>query len=95
MISGLVTTAASMPVDIAKTRIQNMKVVDGKPEFRGAGDVLVKVIKNEGVFALWKGFTPYYARLGPHTVLTFVLLEQMKKYYQKAVLGLENPKVSM
>ncbi|XP_017784992.1 PREDICTED: mitochondrial 2-oxoglutarate/malate carrier protein [Nicrophorus vespilloides] len=81
MISGLVTTAASMPVDIAKTRIQNMKVVDGKPEFTGAVDVLSKVIRNEGVFALWKGFTPYYARLGPHTVLTFIFLEQMNHYY--------------
>jgi len=36
MISGLVTTAASMPVDIAKTRIQNMRIIDGKPEYRGA-----------------------------------------------------------
>ena len=36
MISGLVTTGASMPVDIAKTRIQSMKVIDGKPEFKGA-----------------------------------------------------------
>ena len=36
MISGLVTTTASMPVDIAKTRIQNMKVIDGKPEYKGA-----------------------------------------------------------
>jgi len=43
MISGLVTTAASMPVDIAKTRIQNMKTVNGKPEFTGAVDVLTKV----------------------------------------------------
>ena len=30
MISGLVTTIASMPVDIAKTRLQSMKYVDGK-----------------------------------------------------------------
>lgn len=36
MISGLITTAASMPVDIAKTRIQNMKIVNGKPEYSGA-----------------------------------------------------------
>lgn len=36
MISGLVTTIASMPVDIAKTRIQNMKMIDGKPEYKGA-----------------------------------------------------------
>ena len=27
-------------------------------------DVLGKVIRTEGFFSLWKGFTPYYARLG-------------------------------
>lgn len=36
MFSGLVTTFFSMPVDIAKTRVQNMKIIDGKPEYRGA-----------------------------------------------------------
>ncbi|XP_053995819.1 mitochondrial 2-oxoglutarate/malate carrier protein-like isoform X1 [Hylaeus anthracinus] len=82
MISGLITTAASMPVDIAKTRIQNMKIVDGKPEFKGAIDVIVRVCRNEGLFSLWKGFFPYYARLGPHTVLTFVFLEQMNTMYK-------------
>jgi len=92
MFSGLVTTAASMPVDIAKTRIQNMKTIDGKPEYKGAADVLVKVIKNEGFFALWKGFTPYYARLGPHTVLTFIFLEQMNGYYKRVVLGVTDGK---
>lgn len=84
MISGLITTAASMPVDIAKTRIQNMKIVNGKPEYSGAVDVLTRVIKNEGFFSLWKGFTPYYARLGPHTVLTFIFLEQMNAAYQRS-----------
>ena len=29
MFSGLVTTIASMPVDIAKTRLQSMKYIDG------------------------------------------------------------------
>lgn len=95
MISGFVTTAASMPVDIAKTRIQNMKTINGNPEYKGAGDVLIKVIRNEGVFALWKGFTPYYARLGPHTVLTFIFLEQMNKYYKAFVLGETNVKSSL
>ncbi|XP_018327975.2 mitochondrial 2-oxoglutarate/malate carrier protein-like [Agrilus planipennis] len=87
MISGLVTTIASMPVDIAKTRIQNMKMIDGVPEYKGSVDVLTKVIKREGLFALWKGFTPYYFRLGPHTVLTFIFLEQMNAAYNKYVLG--------
>jgi len=86
MISGLITTAASMPVDIAKTRIQNMKTINGKPEYKGALDVLTKVIRQEGFFSLWKGFTPYYARLGPHTVLTFIFLEQMNTAYRKHIL---------
>jgi solute carrier family 25 oxoglutarate transporter 11 len=95
MISGLITTAASMPVDIAKTRIQNMKIVDGKPEYRGAIHVLTSVVGKEGFFSLWKGFTPYYARLGPHTVLTFIFLEQMNTAYRKYVLGDTSAKSSL
>lgn len=71
-------------------RIQNMRVVDGKPEYRNAFDVWARVVKNEGFFALWKGFTPYYFRLGPHTVLTFIFLEQMNAFYFRKILGLEN-----
>ncbi|KAH8416698.1 hypothetical protein KR222_007503 [Zaprionus bogoriensis] len=89
MLSGLLTTIASMPLDIAKTRIQNMKTVNGKPEYRGTVDVLLRVIRQEGVFALWKGFTPYYFRLGPHTVLTFILMEQLNSGFNKYVLGVE------
>ena len=43
----------------------------------------MKLIKSEGVTALWKGFTPYFFRLGPHTILTFVFLEQLNKYFAK------------
>lgn len=89
MISGLVTTAASLPVDIAKTRLQNMKTVDGKAEYRGTIDVIGRVIRNEGFLALWKGFTPYYGRVGPHTVLTFIFLEQMNGAFKRYVLGID------
>lgn len=50
--------------------------------FTSLQDVLVRVVRKEGFFSLWKGFTPYYARLGPHTVLTFIFLEQMNKFYK-------------
>lgn len=49
--------------------------------------MLLKVIRYEGFFSLWKGFTPYYARLGPHTVLTFIFLEQMNIFYKKFFLS--------
>ncbi|XP_014274590.1 mitochondrial 2-oxoglutarate/malate carrier protein isoform X2 [Halyomorpha halys] len=83
MLSGFFTTIASLPLDIAKTRIQNMKMHEGKPEYRGTFDVIYKLTKNEGIFALWKGFTPYFARIGPHTVLTFIFLEQYTNLYKK------------
>lgn len=90
MLSGLLTSVASMPLDMAKTRIQNMKTAAGaKPEYAGTIDVLLQVTKREGVVALWKGFTPYFCRIGPHTVLTFVFLEQYTKLYCKYVLGSE------
>ncbi|XP_058832137.1 mitochondrial 2-oxoglutarate/malate carrier protein-like [Topomyia yanbarensis] len=93
MFSGLITTAASLPVDIAKTRIQNMKIVPGEiPPYKNTVDVIVKVIRHEGITALWKGFTAYYARLGPHTVLTFILLEQLNGLYNEHFLGGKGPK---
>lgn len=64
-----------------------MKTVKGVPEYKGTMDVLVKVVKNEGVFALWKGFVPYYCRLGPHTVLTFIFLEQLNAAYHDFARG--------
>ena len=64
-----------------------MKIIDGKPEYSGAAEVLSKIIKTEGYLALWKGFTPYYLRLGPHTVLVFVLLEKFNSMFRKHVLG--------
>jgi len=64
-----------------------MKVIDGKPEYSGTIDVLKKVLKNEGAFAVWKGFTPYLMRMGPHTIFSFVFLEQMNKAYSKHMLS--------
>ncbi|KAH8316894.1 hypothetical protein KR067_010114, partial [Drosophila pandora] len=83
MMTGLLTTLAAMPIDLAKTRIQQMGQLNGKPEYSGTFDVLTKVVKTEGVFALWKGFTPCLCRVGPHTVISFLFLEQMNKAYNK------------
>lgn len=83
MISGLATTWASLPPDIVKTRVQNMKVIDGKPEYKGGADALRRIVQQEGVLSLWKGFTPCYLRIGPHTVFTFIFLEQFQKIAKK------------
>ena len=79
MTSGVITTWASLPCDIIKVRIQSMKHVDGKPEYKNSIDALRVVIRKEGILSLWKGFTPCYFRLGPYTTLTFIFLEQFQK----------------
>jgi len=83
MVAGFITTCASLPVDIAKTRTQNMKIIDGKPEYSGMFDVLIKTSRNEGITALWKGWTPYFARTGPQTVVTLMLMDAFLSGYKK------------
>ncbi|XP_052743400.1 mitochondrial 2-oxoglutarate/malate carrier protein-like [Bicyclus anynana] len=77
LISGLSTTFVSLPVDIVKTRVQNSA--------KGLGQlqVLRSIIQQEGVFALWRGFIPTYAKLGPLTVLMFLFLEQWNALYYR------------
>ncbi|XP_026318427.1 mitochondrial 2-oxoglutarate/malate carrier protein-like [Hyposmocoma kahamanoa] len=77
MISGLVTSIASLPVDIVKTRVQ---MAAKSPS---AITVLKDVISNEGPLALWKGFWPTYLKIGPHTVLCFIFMEQLNALYLK------------
>lgn len=76
IISGFMSTVVSIPIDITKTRLQNMK----HNEYSGTMDVLVKVVRQEGFFSLWKGFTPYFLRLGPHTIITFLIMEKLNAW---------------
>lgn len=75
MIAGLLSTAVSIPVDITKTRLQNMTA----GQYTGVVDCVKKTVHREGFLSLWRGFLPYYLRLGPHTVFTFIFLEQLNK----------------
>ncbi|KAK6734779.1 hypothetical protein RB195_018146 [Necator americanus] len=60
-----------------------MTTVNNVAEYKGLSDVFLKVLKREGVFAFWKGFTPYFLRMGPYTVLSFLFLEQFNAAYSR------------
>eukprot|EP01121_Diplochlamys_sp_Union-15-3_P002602 TRINITY_DN1232_c0_g1_i2.p1 TRINITY_DN1232_c0_g1~~TRINITY_DN1232_c0_g1_i2.p1 ORF type:complete len:209 (+),score=35.38 TRINITY_DN1232_c0_g1_i2:350-976(+) len=80
LVSGFICTAVSIPIDITKTRLQTMSVVNGVPQYSGVFDVVNKTLKSEGILSFWKGFTPYFLRLGPHTIFTFIFLEKLNKW---------------
>lgn len=83
-VSAVMATTASIPLDSAKTRVQNMRVINGVPEYTGMVDALRKTAAKDGVLSLWRGFLPYFLRLGPHTMLTFLCLEKFKEIYYKS-----------
>lgn len=73
-------------------RIQQQKIVNGKPEYSGMLDVVSTLVRTEGITALWKGWPFYYLRVAPATVLLFIFMEQLNKGYRKYVMK-EEPKI--
>eukprot|EP00128_Syssomonas_multiformis_P001804 Colp12_sorted_trinity150504_noHs@20663 len=75
--AGFVATSITSPFDVVKTRIMNASPTD--PQYKGTLDAFTKILRAEGPFAFYKGWTPYFIRLGPNTVVMMVVCEQLKK----------------
>nr|CAG8575073.1 1810_t:CDS:2 [Entrophospora candida] len=75
---GLVATTICSPVDVIKTRVMN-----SASKSKNLVSILGVIIREEGPFALFKGWVPSFVRLGPHTVVTFMVLEQFRTLYNK------------
>lgn len=66
---GLAGALASNPVDVVRTRMMNQRMLAGSPLYKGTLDGLMQTWKNEGFFALYKGFWPNWLRLGPWNII--------------------------
>lgn len=42
-------------------------------------DCFTQTARTEGLGGLYKGFMPVWMRIGPHTIITFFVFEQMRK----------------
>jgi hypothetical protein len=82
LASAAVSIACVNPVDVIRTRVYNQPFgPDGVGlRYSSALDATVKLLSTEGPLAFYKGAGVHYARLGPHMVLVFVILEKLKKY---------------
>jgi len=88
MIAAFIASVITNPMDVIKTRIMNQakSAAPGTQVYTSSVDCALKIIKHEGPQGLWKGFIPFFVRLGPHTVLTFVFFEQFSRainYFSK------------
>ena len=63
--SGIVAASLSSPADLVKARVMNQPFDDcGRPLlYKNSVECLVKTVRNEGFFGLYKGFLPCYIRM--------------------------------
>lgn len=73
LTAGAIATTMTQPLDVLKTRAMNAKPGEFKNVFE-----IVKYTAKLGPLGFFKGYVPAFVRLGPHTILTFVLLEQLR-----------------
>ena len=76
-LAGFVATTICSPVDVIKTRVMSSK------DHKGIIKLVSDITKAEGLRWMFKGWVPSFIRVGPHTVLTFLFLEQHKKWYRQ------------
>nr|XP_006815881.1 PREDICTED: mitochondrial uncoupling protein 4-like [Saccoglossus kowalevskii] len=79
--AGLIAALLSTPADVVKTRIMNQPT-DSHGRgllYKSSIDCLLQAYKNEGFFALYKGFIPTWARMAPWSLTFWLSYEQIRK----------------
>lgn len=75
-VAGFCASAASLPFDFVKTRMQKMTpLADGTMPYKSSIDCVMKVIKTEGPLAFYTGFPTFYVRIAPHAMITLLSVE--------------------
>ncbi|MCJ1376969.1 Mitochondrial oxaloacetate carrier protein [Xylographa soralifera] len=77
--SGFVVCCVMHPPDTIMSRMYNQT----GNLYTGVLDCLLKTVKTEGLFAIYKGFFAHLARILPHTILTLSLAEQTNKWMRR------------
>ncbi|KAF5846736.1 hypothetical protein GGP41_004778 [Bipolaris sorokiniana] len=76
-LAGFVATTICSPVDVIKTKVMSSS------DNAGLVKTVSDTMRAEGFRWMFKGWVPSFIRVGPHTVLTFLFLEQHKKIYRQ------------
>jgi len=72
LAAGVVTSTATSPVDVLKTRVMAGRSADG----RKASEIINAMVKSEGFFVFFRGWMANYVRLGPQTLFILIFHEQ-------------------
>uniref|UniRef100_A0A1A9VYF9 Mitochondrial dicarboxylate carrier n=1 Tax=Glossina austeni TaxID=7395 RepID=A0A1A9VYF9_GLOAU len=76
LTAGGCATLATQPLDVVKTRLMNAKAGE-----YGSYLSVITHIGRMGPVGFFKGSIPAFARIGPHTILTFLMMEQLRLHF--------------
>lgn len=82
MGAGVIAAAVTSPIDLAKSRImaQPIDLASGKGLlYRNTFHCLHRIAQTEGFLALFKGFNGQWLRIGPHTTISLMVFEQLRR----------------
>jgi hypothetical protein len=91
VISTTAATILSLPFDMMKTRLQNMKpdAKTGELPYKNVLDCGLKILKTEGITRFWRGYFTYFTRCCPHGLIILVSREYIVQSYNTS-FGLED-----
>jgi len=83
LASGVVSAFLATPADVVKTRLQ-AKTEEGTKPYTGIRDCFVRIYKEEGVRAFFKGSVPRILIISPLFGITLFVYEQLKDFFTPA-----------
>uniref|UniRef100_A0A1B0AG92 Solute carrier family 25 member 35 n=1 Tax=Glossina pallidipes TaxID=7398 RepID=A0A1B0AG92_GLOPL len=79
LFAGSVMSLAITPPDVITTRLYNQGLDEhGRGlYYNGYFDCVVKILRSEGIYGMYKGFWPNYVRIAPHSTLVLLFFDEL------------------
>lgn len=77
-LAGFAAVIFGSPLDVIKTRVMNAE----KGVYSNPIDCVIKVARNEGPMAFYKGFIPNCCRISGWCCVMFLTFENLKSWYE-------------
>ncbi|KAF4666730.1 hypothetical protein FOZ61_009307 [Perkinsus olseni] len=74
MTAGLVASTVAAPVDVVRTRLMSTG------EYNTGLEGAIRILRQEGLRGLWRGWTAAYMRLGPFLLISWPTIESIRRH---------------
>jgi len=81
VVAGVVGAACACPADVVKSRMMNQPYdsLGRGRHYKSSWECLARTVADEGLLALYKGFFPCWIRLGPWTLVFWLVNERPRE----------------